>query len=126
MNGNLKNVSLVSVHFSVKMIVKFRLQFVSLQEEKGNESKRKEEKKNYLRPSEVDGSPNGVSNRFVRLLVKASNNNLQLSVLLGTVDTNGSCNRLSKILFGREVDGDFGIGEEDRRKVGDGGESEEF
>ena len=83
-------------------------------------------KKNYLRPSEVDGSPNGVSIRFVRLLVKALNNSLQLSVLLGTVDTNGSCNRLSKILFGREVDGDFGVGEEDRRKVGDGGESEEF
>jgi len=109
------------------MIVKFKLQFVfSLKEEKGNESKRKEEKKNYLRPSEVDGSPNGVSIKFVRLLVKASNNNLQLSVLLGTVDTNGSCNRLSKILFGREVDGDFGFGEEDLRKVGDGGESEVF
>ena len=88
-----------------------------------NEKKRK---KNYLRPSEVDGSPNGVSIKFVRLLVKASNNNLQLSVLLGTVDTNGSCNRLSKILFGREVDGDFGFGEEDLRRVGDGGESEEF
>ena len=84
------------------------------------------EKKNYLRPSEVDGSPNGVSIRFVRLLVRASNSNLQLSVLLGTVETNGSCNRLSKILFGREVDGDFGLGEEDLRKVGDGGEGEEF
>ena len=98
----------------------------SLREEKGNESKRKGRKKNYLRPSEVDGSPNGVSIKFVRLLVRASNNSLQLSVLLGTVDTNGSCNRLSKILFGREVDGDFGFGEEDLRKVGDGGESEEF
>jgi len=109
------------------MIVKFKLQFVfSLKEEKGNESKRKEEKKDYLRPSEVDGSPNGVSIKFVRLLVRASNNNLQLSVLLGTVDTNGSCNRLSKILFGREVDGDFGFGEEDLRKVGDGGGDEEF
>jgi len=95
-------------------------------EEKGNESERTRRKKNYLRPSEVDGSPNGVSIRFVRLLVRASNNSLQLSVLLGTVDTNGSCNRLSKILFGREVDGDFGVGEEDLRKVGDGGESEEF
>ncbi len=92
--------------------------------ENGNESKRK--KKNYLRPSEVDGSPNGVSIRFARLLVRASNNSLQLSVLLGTVDTNGSCNRLSKILFGREVDGDFGFGEEDLRKVGDGGGGEEF
>ncbi len=85
-----------------------------------------QEKRNYLRPSEVDGSPNGVSVRFVRLLVRASNNNLQLSVLLGTVETNGSCNRLSKILFGREVDGDFGLGEEDLQKVGDGGEGEEF
>jgi len=85
-----------------------------------------QEKRNYLRPSEVDGSPNGVSIRFVRLLVRASNNNLQLSVLLGTVETNGSCNRLSKILFGREVDGDFGLGEEDLQKVGDGEESEEF
>jgi len=85
-----------------------------------------QEKRNYLRPSEVDGSPNGVSIRFVRLLVRASNNNLQLSVLLGTVETNGSCNRLSKILFGREVDGDFGLGEEDLQKVGDGGEGEEF
>ncbi len=80
-----------------------------------------EEKKNYLRPSDVDGSPNGVSVKFVRVLVKASNSSLQLSVLLGTVDTNGSCNRLSKILFEREVDGDFGFGEEDLRKVGDGG-----
>jgi len=85
-----------------------------------------QEKRNYLRPSEVDGSPNGVSIRFVRLLVRASNSNLQLSVLLGTVETNGSCNRLSKILFGREVDGDFGLGEEDLQKVGDGGEGEEF
>jgi len=85
-----------------------------------------QEKRNYLRPSEVDGSPNGVSIRFVRLLVRASNNNLQLSVLLGTVETNGSCNRLSKILFGREVDGDFGLGEEDLQKVGDGEEGEEF
>ena len=98
------------------MIVKFKLQFVfSLKEEKGNESKRKEEKKNYLRPSEVDGSPNGVSVKFVRVLVRASNSSLQLSVLLGTVDTNGSCNRLSKILFERDVDGDFGFGEEDLR-----------
>jgi len=85
-----------------------------------------QEKRNYLRPSEVDGSPNGVSIRFVRLLVRASNSNLQLSVLLGTVETNGSCNRLSKILFGREVDGDFGLGEEDLQKVGDGEEGEEF
>ncbi len=53
------------------------------------------------------------------MLVKASNSNLQLSVLLGTVDTNGSCNRLSKILFERDVDGDFGFGEEDLRKVGE-------
>ncbi len=83
-------------------------------------------KKNYLRPSEVDGSPNGVSVKFVRVLVKASNSSLQLSVLLGTVDTNGSCNRLSKILFEREVDGDFGFGEEDLRKVGDGGGDGEF
>jgi hypothetical protein len=83
-------------------------------------------KRNYLRPSEVDGSPKGVSIRFVRLLVRASNNNLQLSVLLGTEETNGSCNRLSKILFGREVDGDFGLGEEDLQKVGDGEEGEEF
>ena len=91
------------------------------------EGESKQSKKgNYLRPSEVDGSPNGVSVKFVRVLVKASNSSLQLSVLLGTVDTNGSCNRLSKILFGREVDGDFGFGEEDLRKVGDGGESEEF
>jgi len=82
-------------------------------------------KRNYLRPSEVDGSPKGVSIRFVRLLVRASNNSLQLSVL-GTVDTNGSCNRLSKILFEWEVDRDFGFGEEDRRKVGDGGGDEEF
>jgi hypothetical protein len=83
-------------------------------------------KKNYLRPSDVDGSPNGVSVKFVRVLVKVSNSNLQLSVLLGTDVTNGSCNRLSKILFEREVDGDFGFGEEDLRKVGDGGEDEEF
>jgi hypothetical protein len=83
-------------------------------------------KRNYLRPSEVDGSPKGVSIRFVRLLVRASNNNLQLSVLLGTEETNGSCNRLSNILFGREVDGDFGLGEEDLRKVGDGGGGKEF
>jgi hypothetical protein len=112
------------------MIVKFELQFCfSLVEEKEmrvNGQGRKKRKKNYLRPSEVDGSPNGVSIKFVRLLVRASNNSLQLSVLLGTVDTNGSCNRLSKILFEREVDGDFGFGEEDLQKVGDGGESEEF
>ena len=95
-------------------------------EEKGNESKRTRKKKDYLRPSEVDGSPNGVSVRFVRVLVRASNSSLQLSVLLGTVDTNGSCNRLSKILFERDVDGDFGFGEEDLRKVGDGEGDEEF
>ncbi len=87
----------------------------------------KGKKKNYLRPSEVDGSPNGVSVKFVRVvLVRASNSILQLSVLLGTVDTNGSCNRLSKILFEREVDRDFGFGEEDLRKVGDGGGDGEF
>ncbi len=60
------------------------------------------------------------------MLVKASNSSLQLSVLLGTIETNGSCNRLSKILFEQEVDGDFGFGEEDLRKVGDGGEDGEF
>jgi hypothetical protein len=108
------------------MIVKFKLQFVSLWEERKEVRVNGKKRKNYLRPSEVDGSPNGVSIKFVRLLVRASNNSLQLSVLLGTVDTNGSCNRLSKILFGREVDGDFGFGEEDLRKVGDGGEGEEF
>ncbi len=114
------------------MIVKFKLRFVSVERmrEKKIEKKRKEDvsdiKKNYLRPSEVDGSPNGVSVKFVRVLVKASNSSLQLSVLLGTVETNGSCNRLSKILFEREVDGDFGFGEEDLRKVGDGGGDGEF
>ena len=97
-----------------------------LREEKKNERKVSKERKFYLRPSEVDGSPNGVSVEFVRVLVRASNSSLQSFVLLGTVDTNGSCNRLSKILFEREVDGDFGFGEEDLRKVGDGGESEEF
>ncbi len=94
-------------------------------ERKKNE-KKVEVKKNYLRPSEVDGSPNGVSVKFVRVLVKASNSSLQLSVLLGIVETNGSCNRLSKILFEREVDGDFGFGEEDLWKVGDGGRDGEF
>ncbi len=114
------------------MIVKFELQFISFKRKK-NEKKRKEDvsditerKKNYLQPSEVDGSPNGVSVKFVRVLVKASNSSLQLSVLLGTVETNGSCNRLSKILFEREVDGDFGFAEEDLRKVGDGGGDGEF
>ncbi len=107
------------------MIVKFKLRFVSFERRKKNEKKR-EEKKNYLRPSDVDASPNGVSVKFVRVLVKASNSSLQLSVLLGTVDTNGSCNRLSKILFEREVDGDFGFAEQDLRKVGDGGRDGEF
>ncbi len=93
---------------------------------KRNEKKVRKRKKNYLRPSDVDGSPNGVSVKFVRVLVKASNSSLQLSVLLGTVDTNSSCNRLSKILFEREVDGYFGFGEEDLRKVGDGVGGGEF
>ncbi len=108
------------------MIVKFELQFVSL-ERRGKKMKVNNQRKgNYLRPSEVDGSPNGVSVRFVRVLVRASNSCLQLSVLVGTVDTNGSCNRLSKILFKREVDGDFGFGEEDLRKVVDGEGDGEF
>jgi hypothetical protein len=99
-----------------------------LREEKNERKVRVNEQRKeiYLRPSEVDGSPNGVSVEFVRVLVRASNSSLQSFVLLGTVDTNGSCNRLSKILFERDVDGDFGFGEEDLRKVGDGGESEEF
>ncbi len=78
-----------------------------------------EEKKNYLHPSEVDGSPNGVSVKFVWVLVQVSNNSLQLSVLLRTEVTKGSCNRLSKILFGWTLVGDFGFGEEDLWKVGD-------
>ncbi len=94
-------------------------------EVKGKMRRKGGEKKNYLRLSDVDGSPNGVSVKFVRVLVKASNSSLQLSVLLGTDVTNGSCNRLSKILFEREADGDFGFWEEDLRKVGDGGELEE-
>jgi len=108
------------------MIVKFKLRFVSFEREKEGNEKRKKVRKIYLRPSDVDGSPNGVSVKFVRVLVKASNSSLQLSVLLGTVDTNGSCNRLSKILFEREVDGDFGFGEEDLQKIGDGGGDGEF
>ncbi len=84
------------------------------------EGKKGKRKKNYLRPSEVDGSPNEVSVKFVRVLVRASNNSLQLSVLLGTEVTKGSCNRLSKIIFGRTLVGDFGFGEEDLRKVGYG------
>jgi hypothetical protein len=66
---------------------------------------KKGRKKNYLCLSEVDGSPNGVSVKFVRVLVKVSNNSLQLSVLLGTVVTKSSCNRLSKIPFGRTLVG---------------------
>ncbi len=77
-------------------------------------------KKNYLRPSEVDGSPKGVSVKFACAFVNVSNNNLQLPELLGTEVTKGSCNRLSKILFGRILVGDFSFGEEDLRKEGDG------
>ncbi len=77
-------------------------------------------KKSYLRPSEVDGSPKGVTVKFVHAFVNVWNNNLQLSELLGTRVTQGSCNRLSKIIFGRTLVGDFGFGEEDLRKEGDG------
>jgi hypothetical protein len=86
----------------------------------GRKKIEKREKENYLRPSDVDGSPNGVSVKFVRVFVKASNSSLQLSVLLATDVTNGLCNRLSKILFELTLVRDFGFGEEDLRKVGDG------
>jgi hypothetical protein len=62
---------------------------LTLEKEKMKGKSTKSLKRNYLCPSEVDGSPKGVSVKFVCTFVNVSNSNLQLSEVLGTELTKG-------------------------------------